>query len=119
MSSSADARVVVCRVGTGRFALPVADVREVIAAPVLARIPGAPPAVRGVANVRGSLVTVVSGPMLLNRAEAGSSEWLLVLSLFDGRVALEVDEVEDLHTTRSAGAFQALDVEALIRPLLG
>ncbi|HEV8358454.1 MAG TPA: chemotaxis protein CheW [Gemmatimonadales bacterium] len=109
-------RVVVCRVGAERFSLPVAAVREVVASPVLARIPGAPPAVRGLANVRGTLITAVSAPILLGFSDALPTEWLVVLARFGGRVGLEVDEVEDLH----AGAdVPGLPLEALLDPLFG
>jgi purine-binding chemotaxis protein CheW len=112
-------RVVVCRVGTERFALPVASVRAVVALPAVARIPGAPTAVRGLVNVRGTLVTTVSGARLLTRSEGAGAEWLVVLAMLGGRVGLEVEEVEDLHTTGSAGSVPTLDLEKLIRPLFG
>ena len=113
-------RVVVCRIGTERFALPVASVRAVVALPPVARIPGAPTAVRGMVNVRGTLVTTVSGARLFSRADGGpAAEWLVVLAMMGGRVGLEVDEVEDLHMTGSADPVPTLDLEVLIRPLFG
>lgn len=118
MSSAPVGRVVVCRVGTGRFTVPVAAVREVVVAPGIVSLPGVPPAIRGVVNVRGGLVTVVSAAALLGEATGGTGELLLVLSMHEGRVALAVDEVEDLHTTESAGRLPALDIDSQIRPLL-
>ena len=117
MSDALVGRVVVCRVGTRRFTVPVGAVLEVVTAPGVVRIPGAAAAVRGVVNVRGGLVTVVSGAALLAEPESGASDYLLVLALYDGRVAIEVDDVEDLHTTDSAGRLPTLDVEGLVRPL--
>ena len=115
MADGGTGRSVVCRVGSKRFALPVGAVREVVAAPPTARIPGAPEAVCGVANVHGTLVTVVSGPRLLDLDASVPCEWLVVLALQRGRVGVEVDDVEDV-----AGAElpPKLDVEALIGPLL-
>lgn len=110
-------RVLLCRVGSERFALPLAAVREVVAAPPAARLPGAPDAVRGVANVHGTLVTVFSAARLLGFPEGSAGEWLIVLSLTGGRVGLEVDEVEDLDQAGAAGA-RRLDPEDLIGPLL-
>ncbi len=118
MNDTGTTRVVVCRVAGERFALPVAAVQEVVATPELARLPGAPEAVRGVANVRGSLVTVISGPVLFGIRGEASTDWLLVLSMFGGTVGLEVDEVEELHAAGTAGRVPTLDVEALVRPLL-
>ncbi len=117
MSNAAGGRVVVCRVGSRRFTVPVAAVREVVTAPGVIRIPGAAAQIRGVVNVRGGLVTVVSGAALLAESESGASDYLLVLAMYDGRVAIEVDDVEDLHATETAGRLAMLDVEALVRPL--
>jgi purine-binding chemotaxis protein CheW len=118
MSSASAGRVVVCRVGTRRFTVPVAAVREVVVAPGIVPIPGVPPVIRGVVNVRGGLITVVSGAMLVMEAGDGAGQILLVLDMYDGRVAIEVDEVEDLHTTDSAGRLPMLDIEGQVRPLL-
>ena len=115
MSDAPVGRVVVCRVGTRRFTVPVAAVLEVVTAPGVIRIPGAAAPIRGVVNVRGGLVTVVSGAALLAEAESGASD--LVLAMYDGRVAIEVDDVEDLHTTETADRLPTLDVDSLVRPL--
>ena len=115
MAEASAARVVVCRVGGERFALPVSLVREVVATPPVVRLPGAPAAIRGVANVNGTLVTAVSGPDLLGAPAAAPAPWLVVLNLWQGRVGIEVDEVEDVGD--SAG-LAGLDLEGLIQPLL-
>lgn len=108
----------VCRVGAERFALPITAVREIIAAPELTRIPGVPASIRGVANVRGTLVTVVSGRFLLGAVGTDSGDWLLVLTMRDGRVGIVMDEVEDLQVSAAARALPVLDIEALVLPLL-
>ena len=115
MTEAGAARVVVCRVGGQRFALPIAAVREVVATPPVIRLAGAPAAIRGVANVNGTLVTSVSGRELLGSSESGGGEWLVVLTLWQGKVGLEVDEVEDVG--ESAGLPQ-LEIARLIQPLL-
>jgi len=118
MSSAPGGRVIVCRVGTRRFTVPVAAVREVVVAPGIVPLPGVPPVIRGVVNVRGGLVTVVSGAILVMEAGDGLGQCLLVLDMYEGRVAIEVDEVEDLHTSDSAGRLPMLDIEGQVRPLL-
>jgi purine-binding chemotaxis protein CheW len=117
MSDTIAGRVVVCRVGTRRFTVPVGAVLEVVTAPEVVRIPGAAAEIRGIVNVRGGLVTVVSGAALLAEPESGASDYLLVLAMYDGRVAIEVDDVEDLHTTETADRLPSLDVDGLVRPL--
>ena len=53
-------RLVVFRVGTERYALPLSSVREVVPPnPPFARVPRAGGAVRGVMNLRGRVVAVV------------------------------------------------------------
>ena len=118
MSRLGQERVVVCRVGAERFALPIAAVREIVAAPELTRIPGVPHAVRGLANVRGTLVTAVSGRDLLGASGYDQGDWLVVLAMRGGRVGIVMDEVEDLQPLDGPDPVPVLDVEALVRPLL-
>ncbi|MGQ0703020.1 MAG: chemotaxis protein CheW [Gemmatimonadales bacterium] len=96
MGDAARERVVICRTGAERIAIPVTLVREVVALPLLTRIPGAPGAVRGLANVQGVLVTVLNGAALAGLDDAGAGEWLVVLTARQGHVGLAVDEVEEL-----------------------
>jgi purine-binding chemotaxis protein CheW len=117
MDDPAEGRVVVCRVANERFALPVAAVRQIVAAPPVTRLPGAPQAVGGIANAHGMLVTTVSAPRLLGLPAPAASEWLIVLAMGEGRIGLEVDEVEDVGEGSETG-LRMLDLEALIRPLL-
>src|ERR1700720_4799423 len=58
---SAPARLLVFRVGTLACAVDVDQVREILPRLPTTRIPGAPPVVAGLVNVRGTLVTVVEG----------------------------------------------------------
>ena len=116
--AEADAgRVLVCRVGSERFALPVSAVRQVVAASPVTLLPGAPDPVRGLSNVQGVVVTAFSGPRLLGHTAPQQSEWLIVLTMCEGRVGIEVDEVEDVHEG-GPGPLKILELDALIRPLL-
>ena len=105
-------RVVVCRTGEERIAIPVTLVREVVALPPLTRLPGAPGAVRGLANVQGALVTVLSGAALAGLDDAGIGEWLVVLTARQGHVGLAVDEVEELAAD-SGLATRIVELEAV------
>jgi chemotaxis signal transduction protein len=118
MSEPAE-RVVVCRVGSERFAIPVSAVSEVVATPPRARMPGVSPAVRGIANVRGSLITTLSGPALLGFPADVPAEWLLLLTGWRGRVGIEVDEVEDLFALEDHADVRLLALDTLLEPLLG
>lgn len=61
----------VFRVGGNRFALPIAAISEIIRPSGLTPVPGAPPWLAGVANVRGDIVPVVAiaGLLGLNVSE--------------------------------------------------
>jgi chemotaxis signal transduction protein len=117
MSEPRTDRVVVCRVGTRRFALPLKDVREVCTEVAVVRMPGVAAPVEGVANVRGSVVTVIRAGDLLGEpgGSVGPSPWLVVLCYREGRVALGVDDVEDLGA--SDAGVTPLQVGSELAPL--
>ena len=62
------ARLLVFRVGTLACAAEVDLVREILPRMPTTRIPGAPPVVAGLVNVRGTLITVVEGWRALGQA---------------------------------------------------
>src|SRR6266480_7879061 len=64
-------RLLVFRVGTLVCATEVEQVREILPRLPTTRIPGAPPVVAGLVNVRGTLVTVVEGWRALGQAPPG------------------------------------------------
>jgi purine-binding chemotaxis protein CheW len=97
MADSAAVRLVIFRVGDLGCALPVETVREIVPTQVATRIPGAPATVEGLINVRGSLLTVVNGPVLLGRSSSGAGERSVLVLERDGRTfGFTVDEVLDL-----------------------
>jgi purine-binding chemotaxis protein CheW len=138
-------RLVVFRVGGLACAADAATVREILPRLQPTRIPGAPPVILGLANVRGSLVTVVTGWRALKQPppEAESSDGTTILLELAGRrvVGLAVDEVIDLLSVagttlepgqalagidsklvravgrRAGQLFVVLDTDALLAPL--
>src|SRR5438094_6945650 len=103
MPEVAQFRTLVCRVGMRRFALRLDLAREVHTDLPITRMPGVAAPVTGIANVRGTVVTVVSGAQLLG-ATSSPADWLVVLTLRDGQVGLAVEEVEDLALLDAEGA---------------
>jgi purine-binding chemotaxis protein CheW len=86
-----------------RFGIPLANVREIVRAVSILRLPRGPPVVEGVINVRGSLV-----PALDIRARFGlppkavePSDHLVIASVKRRLVAIRVDRVTDLITVAS------------------
>jgi purine-binding chemotaxis protein CheW len=81
------------------FAVDAESAREILPVQPATRIPGAAPAVRGLVNVRGLLVTLVdaAGAMGLDAAPASPGAGAVLLLDHRGhRVGLVVDEVLDL-----------------------
>jgi purine-binding chemotaxis protein CheW len=140
-SGSVKRRFLVFQIAERVYALPAETVAEVIRFPATARVPQAPRALIGVANLRGAVLPVVSVRALLDLAgEPGAASRAIVL---DGvaPVAIVVDAIDALVTidaerleTRSAqlsveqgemlsgafplgdgqGAAKVLDVQALL-----
>lgn len=67
------------RVGGAEFGLPAAAVREVVRPPPLTRVPFAPAAVRGLAQVRGTVLAVVDLGARLGVAPVASTGRLVVV----------------------------------------
>lgn len=88
-------RWVVFRCGEQRFAFPVGQIREILAARPLARLPGCGPEVGGLANLRGRIVTVFDfGASLAMRPSVEQPEHqLLVAEGGERPAAFVVEEV--------------------------
>lgn len=81
--------------GERLFALPLEAVREVVTARPYAPVPGAPPAVRGVVNVRGRVVTVVDlgAALRLEPTAAAADHRLLVVEHAGRGIGVAVRDV--------------------------
>jgi purine-binding chemotaxis protein CheW len=90
-------RLVLFRVGQLVCAAPATAVREILPGQRATRIPGAPPAVQGLINVRGELVTLIDGSTLLGLAsDPARVEAVVLLRWGELGIAVTVDEVLDL-----------------------
>lgn len=67
------------RVGGAEFGIPADRVREVLRPPPLTRVPFAPPGVRGVAQVRGTVLAVVDLGARLGLEPVGAAGRLVVV----------------------------------------
>jgi len=148
MSDAGVVRLLVFRVGSLVCAAEAERVREILPWLAPTRIPGAPPVVAGLVNVRGTLVTVVEGWRALRQPEppgdAGPATSTVVLEVGRGKKVLgfTVDEVVDLLSVggetlerrqalpgidptlvravgrRAGQLFVVLDTDALLTPIL-
>src|SRR6266566_2394468 len=101
MNDAGVVRLLLFRVGALVCAAEAERVREILPRLVPTRIPGAPPVVAGLVNVRGTLVTAVEGWRALRHpAPAGDAgSWTtVVLGVWRGRPTFgtTVDEEVDL-----------------------
>jgi chemotaxis signal transduction protein len=87
--------VMVWALGPERFALPLADIGSVFPGGRTTPVPGAPPALIGLASRRGRLINVVdpTAALGLGRRQAGDGH-LLTLPATQPRLALRVDRAE-------------------------
>ena len=127
-------RFLLCRAGAARYAAPIERLRLVLPAPAVTPLPGTPPSVRGVASVRGELVTVVDARTLLGEPDTEPGPDLVLVDLGSRLVGLAVDEVVDLVAVDddaliptdgggwalrlpSGDSARVLDLDALLTPL--
>jgi purine-binding chemotaxis protein CheW len=104
MSDAGVVRLLLFRVGRLLCAAEAERVREILPRLAPTRIPGAPPVVAGVVNVRGSLVTLVEGWRALRQPDpsgdggAGVAGTTVLLEVGGAKKVLgfTVDEVVDL-----------------------
>jgi purine-binding chemotaxis protein CheW len=135
-------RLVLFRAGELVCATQATAVREILPGQRATRIPGAPPAVLGLINVRGELVTLIDGGRLLGRDATDPDGVVVLVRWGDLTVALAVDEVLDLVPLDAGGlapreelagidpaivravgrhgdrSFIVLDLDALFGPLM-
>ena len=80
------------------YALRSEDVLEVIRMPAVARVPQCPPALLGIANLRGAVLPIAGLRQLLGKSAvaAGASERVIVLDI-GAPIAVAVDSVATLE----------------------
>lgn len=100
------------RVGEKRFTLAASEVEEILRKPRVSRVPNAPRALDGVANLRGSVLPVFSLAKLLGLAADADGLAARVIVLKGAALGLAVDEVTALDTGR--GKHRPLDIESLL-----
>lgn len=92
-------QLLLLEVGDGVYGLESAVVREIAAGTSVTRLPGAPPYILGVMNLRGQLVTVLDLVHLMTGAPARHPEGsTIVVQSGDRLLGLVVGEVRDVQT---------------------
>lgn len=82
----------------GLYGIDSGAVREIVSPLEATRLPGAPPHVRGVVNLRGQLLTVVDVGHRLTGAPAETAEGsIVVVTAAERLLGLLVDDVHDVQ----------------------
>jgi chemotaxis signal transduction protein len=89
------------RIGVELYAVGVEHVLEVAELGAVTPVPGAPPAVLGVWNLRGQILPVLDLGSLLGLAPSTERRRLVVAEAAGRRAGLAVDEVSDVGTLPS------------------
>jgi purine-binding chemotaxis protein CheW len=144
MANSPALHAVIFRIGEVVCAAPAGIVREILPRLPATRIPGVPDEVEGLVNVRGTLLTVLDGHLLLHQERRSSDEGAIVVLEVRGRsYGLAVGQVLDFlevpasavverrelpgvdpRLVKAVGLeadrhFILLDVEAAFGPIIG
>jgi purine-binding chemotaxis protein CheW len=91
-------RTLLFRAGDRTFGCGIDAVREIVPQRRATRLPGAPPAVQGLINLRGTIVTVVDLSLWLGGERPAAADGSIVLVDHGPRVAgVAVDEVLDVQ----------------------
>lgn len=119
------AQALVVVIAGNAYGIPVSQAREVVRAPRVTRVPGAPAEVLGVVNVRGAVVTVLDPAAILHSERAVPGASIVLLEHGSRLAGLAVDAVRDVRTLdqeadrlRGAEPVTPLDAAALCAWLL-
>jgi purine-binding chemotaxis protein CheW len=144
MPDSPTLHAVIFRIGALICAAPAGIVREILPRLPATRIPGVAEAIEGLVNVRGTLLTVLDGHVLLQQTRQAEDEGaIVVVDVAGRRYGLGVGQVLDfLEIPRQSIAERAdlpgidprlvkavgvrdgqhfilLDIDALVAPIIG
>lgn len=85
------------------YGVPVQRLREVARATRVRKVPGAPPTIAGLVNLRGEIICALEARELLNlpTAAAPDSRILIVLQGFEDPLGIIVDAIADVYAIAS------------------
>ena len=102
-------QLIVFSLAEENFAIPIDSIREVVLTPSISRVPQSPPYVEGVANIRGTIITIINLEkrlsMLMSVEGAGEAKdryrYTLVLEVGGKNVGILVDRVPNTLNVKS------------------
>lgn len=117
---TASNEIVVFALGERLLGVPSSTVQELIRAVAVTGLPGAPPGVIGVIDVRGTLVPVVdlSERVGLAPRPIRSSDHLLLCDATSGLLALRADRVIELRAANTEAVPRGAEANPIVRSLM-
>ena len=109
-----EVRSLIFRAGGRVYACDVEAVREVVPFGLVTRLPGAPQFVRGLINVRGTIVTVIDAGAYLHGRPCGGNGMVMLVDMGRQDVGLLVSAVANVRSLRDDEGYEPLDVRALV-----
>ncbi len=92
-------QLVICELGGQRYGLDIGRVREIIRPTPITSVPGAPPYVEGVLNLRGRIIPVVdlAARLALPAGHRTRASRIVVVDAAAGAIGLVVDGVSEVR----------------------
>ena len=114
---SGEERFLTFRLKGQLYALPAEEVSEVIRPLAVARVPQSPPSLLGLGNLRGAVIPVASGRVLIGQDDAAAGRAIVLSGA--APVALAVDELASNTTESPSFGDSGLTVNAGLRSAVG
>ena len=99
-SGQAEIQIIIFKLGSEEYAVPITCVQEIIMNQEKTRIPKSPSFVEGVINLRGQIIPVIDGKKQFNLAalknETNLDERIMVIESNDQTIGMIVDEVSEV-----------------------
>ena len=97
MIEFAEQRTLLFRVGTAVYGCDIADVREIVPPRKATRLPGTPPYVNGLINLRGAILTVIDlGARLEGDRSLTGDGSIIIVEVGGRRMGMAVGDVMDV-----------------------
>lgn len=90
----AELEVAICGVGDERIGIPVQHLREIVTLPAITHLPGTPEWMLGIAQVRGTLLSVVDLGAYFRVSGARQPTHMAILDAPEGPIGFTVDDVQ-------------------------
>lgn len=105
-------QIVVFRLGTEEYGVEISGVREIVRATTLTNVPGAPPGVDGVVNLRGRVLPVINlkKRLCLQDDEDSFGGFVMVVQIDKQHMGLEIDAAVEVRKIQLSNIDEPPDV---------